>query len=85
MSSTNIVAIEEFIPQLTSEHPELTRRYLKFDWSKLLNASRLRINKTPDKHIKLGLLPEGISIEEYQQIWSVYTNIKKLIAWNDNK
>jgi len=79
------VSVEEFIPKLTSEHPELTRRYIDFDWTKLLTAGRLRLCKTTDKHVKLGYIPEGISIEEYQQIWGVYSDIKRLLSGRKRK
>jgi len=74
MSGLNL---DDFKAALTFDTPEIYRAYDNFNWQPLLDAKNIRCSSgKPIKHIKNGLVPPTISIDEYKQIWSVFSKLK---------
>ena len=70
--------LTEFLQEFTLKSPLLARRYHTFNWGNLANAPRVRMSPTSaEKHIKTGLMPSGISYDDYRAIWKVYSHVKK--------
>ena len=79
--------LTDFLQEFTCNYPLLARKYHTFNWGKLADATKVRVSQSsPDKHIKDGLVPEGISYQDYRQIWLLCSKVRKTIKHKaDNK